>query len=149
LYVLEQNHDRDAAPVEERGLAIVFVSGATGPPGTAGTVAASVAASESLSSNGSSAYGALTTPGPSVTVTVPASGRVLVGVTSAMTGNAAATSCLMSYAITGATTAAASDANAVILAGSAVQRASATSVLSLTAGSTTFTAQYRTQGRAT
>jgi hypothetical protein len=110
-------------------------------------VAGSVATSESLSSNGSSAYGALATPGPSATVTVPASGRVLVGVTSAMTGNAAATSCLMSYAITGANTAAALDANAVILAGSAVQRASATSVLSgLTAGSTTFTAQYRTQG---
>jgi hypothetical protein len=72
---------------------------------------------------------------------------VLVGVTSAMTGNAAATSCLMSYVITGANTAAALDANAVILAGSAVQRASATSVLSgLTAGSTTFMAQYKTQG---
>jgi hypothetical protein len=53
----------------------------------------------------------------------------------------------MSYAVSGAKAAAAVDANAVILAGAAVERASATSVLSgLTAGSTTFTAQYRTHG---
>jgi hypothetical protein len=61
-----------------------------------------------------------------------------------MQGNANATSCLMSFSATGVT---AADSNAVILAGSALQRASATSVISgLTPGSNTFTAKYRNQG---
>jgi hypothetical protein len=121
------------------------IRGPTGPPGTAGTVANAVATAESTSST---TYVNLTTAGPSVTVIVPASGRVLVSVTTATTGNSASTSCLMSFAASGGNTVAASDANAVILAGQALQRASATSVLGgLAAASTTFTAQYRVAGQ--
>jgi hypothetical protein len=100
-----------------------------------------VAASESTTLT---AYGDLTTPGPSVTVVVPASGTVLVSVTAQMDGNANSTSCLMSFKIGAA---GASDANAVILAGSAIQRASANALLTgLAPGSTTFTAVYRADG---
>jgi hypothetical protein len=53
----------------------------------------------------------------------------------------------MSYAETGANTVAAADANAMILSGSTLQRASASSVLSgLAAGSTTFTGKYKLAG---
>jgi hypothetical protein len=100
-----------------------------------------VAAAESTASP---TYTALTTPGPSVTAVVPASGKVLVSVAAAMIGNSSSTSCVMSYSIDGAP---ASDANAVILGEQDVQRASAISVLTgLTPGSHTFTAMYRDQG---
>jgi hypothetical protein len=53
----------------------------------------------------------------------------------------------MSFVASGANTVAASDANAVILSGSTLQRASASSVLSsLTPGSTTFTGKYKLAG---
>lgn len=82
----------------------------------------------------------------------PASGNVLVSVTSAMVGNSGSTSCEMSYTVTGASRRPASDTTAVILAaqtgGQAVQRASAASLLTgLTPGTTTLTAVYRAQGQ--
>jgi hypothetical protein len=92
-------------------------------------------------------YGDLTTVGPSITLPVPATGRVLITVTSGMTSNSPSTSCYMSFAGTGANAIAASDANAVILAAAQLQRSSATSILSgLAPGSTTFTAKYRVTG---
>jgi hypothetical protein len=120
------------------------VRGPTGPAGTAGTVANSVAASETSTLT---AYGDLATIGPSITLPVPASGRVLITVSSQMLGSSASTSCFMSFVATGANSIAAADANAVILAAGSVQRASATDVLSgLAPGSTTFTAKYRVSG---
>ena len=81
-----------------------------------------------------------------MTVNVPASGTGLVSVTGAMIGDSSATSCEMSYTVSGASTRPASANTAVTLAGKALQRASATSLLTgLTPGSTTFTAQYRAQ----
>ncbi|HEY6836436.1 MAG TPA: hypothetical protein VI142_08180 [Gaiellaceae bacterium] len=98
-------------------------------------------------SDTSTAYGDLGTVGPSITLPVPSTGRVLITVTAQMVGNASSTSCYMSFAASGANTISATDANAVILAAGSVQRSSATSVLSgLTLGSTTFTAKYRVTG---
>jgi hypothetical protein len=107
-------------------------------------VANSVAASEATTSL---AYVDLTTIGPAVTLTVPASGRVLVSVTSGMTGSSGSVSCFMSFATTGANSVAAADANSVTLASGTLQRASASSVLSgLTPGSTTFTGKFKREG---
>jgi len=118
--------------------------GPTGPAGTAGAVAASTAATEST---GSLTYVDLTTVGPTTAVTIPASGRVLVSVTAAELGNASSTACFMSFAGTGANTITPVDANALIQAGSAQQRASATAVLTgLTPGATTLTAKYKVSG---
>jgi hypothetical protein len=64
-----------------------------------------------------------------------------------MTGSSGAVSCSMSFAASGANTFAATDANAVTLSSGTLQRASASSVLTLpTAGSTTFTAMYKREG---
>jgi hypothetical protein len=107
-------------------------------------VASSVAASELTTSL---AYVDLATVGPAVTLTVPASGRVLVSVTSGMTGSSGSVSCFMSFAATGASSVAAVDANSVTLASSTLQRASASSVLSgLTPGATTFTGKFKREG---
>ena len=96
----------------------------------------------------STTFGPLATPGPSVTVEVPASGDVLISVTAAMIGNAASTSCEMSFTVSGASTRPASDATVVVLAAQTLQRASATSLLTgLTPGTTTFTAVYRAEGQ--
>ena len=67
-------------------------TGAQGPPGpggTAGTVADSVAATAATPSL---TYADLTTVGPTVTLPIPVSGRVLVSVTSGMTGSSGAVS---------------------------------------------------------
>jgi len=70
-----------------------------------------------------------------------------VSVTSAALGNASSTACFVSFAGTGANVITAVDANAMIQAGSAQQRASATTILSgLTPGSTTLTAKYKVTG---
>jgi hypothetical protein len=107
-------------------------------------VAASVPASELTASL---TYADLATVGPAVTLTVPASGRVLVSVTSGMTGSSGAVSCFMSFATTGANITAASDANSVTLASGTLQRASASAVLSgLAPGSTTFTGKFKREG---
>jgi hypothetical protein len=64
-----------------------------------------------------------------------------------MTGSSGAVSCYVSFATSGANSAAAVDANAVTLASGTLQRASASAVLSgLTPGGATFTAKYRREG---
>jgi hypothetical protein len=100
-----------------------------------------------VESTTSLAYVDLTTVGPTTSVTIPASGRVFVSLTASEIGNASSTACFMSFAGTGANTITASDANALIQAGSAQQRASATAVLiGLTPGATTLTAKYKVSG---
>jgi hypothetical protein len=95
----------------------------------------------------STTYTDLATPGPAVTVTVPASGKVLVSVTSGMKNSNASNPTFMSFAVSGATTQAATDTRALSLLGNNFQQASASFVLTgLTPGSTTFTAKYRTDG---
>jgi hypothetical protein len=86
---------------------------------------------------------ASTEKGPSVELTVPASGRVLVSVTAGMVGSTGSTSCFMGFEVLPGPTPA-SDANALILAGNATQKASASFVVNgLTAGAHTFEAKYR------
>ncbi len=83
-------------------------------------------------------------------MTIPASGRVLVSVTSGMQATNGSTSMFMSLAVTGASTMAATDARALILLGNNLQQSSASFVLSgLTPGSNTFTAQYKVAGSGT
>jgi hypothetical protein len=73
--------------------------------------------------------------------------RALVTVTSGVKCNSASTSGFMSFVVSGGTTLAASDTRALILAGSALQQASAQFVIPLSAiTSTTFTAQYKVVG---
>jgi hypothetical protein len=112
-------------------------STATGPPGTAGTTAASVAATVTTTST---TYTGLT-GGPTVTVTIPASGNALVIVTAAEFGSQGGSTAFMSFT---AGAQAASDARALAVAGNDLTRASATSLVNgLTPGPVTFTAQYR------
>jgi hypothetical protein len=89
----------------------------------------------------------LATVGPAVTVVVPVSGRVLISVTAGIETSNNNGSGFMSFAMSGANTAAAptDDSTALNQVGNDFQKASASFVLSgLTAGSTTFTAVYRT-----
>jgi hypothetical protein len=96
----------------------------------------------------STTYTDLTTVGPSVTVTIPASGNALVTVTGSLTDSASAGQANMGFAISGASTQAATDTRAFVVKSGGAQlilvQGSATFFLSgLTAGSTTFTAKYR------
>jgi hypothetical protein len=108
-------------------------------------VAANITASESTSST---SYTNLTTAGPTLTnFPVPASGKVLITVTTGMQGSQGGSSCFMSFTGSGANSIAASDINALILGGNNLQRASASFVLTgLTAGNTTLTSQYKAAG---
>jgi hypothetical protein len=89
----------------------------------------------------------LATPGPAVTLDVPASGRVLVSVTAGIATSTGSGSGFMSFTMTGANDlpAPTDDSTALNQVGNNFQKASATFVLSgLAPGSTTFTAVYRT-----
>lgn len=96
----------------------------------------------------STSYTDLTTSGPAVTVTTGTKALVIV---TAMCRNSVVSAvgrAYMSYAVSGATTIAASDQTAIkIGSGSATPsldcRFSAASLVTLTAGSNTFTAKYR------
>lgn len=107
--------------------------------------AATVATSQTTSS---ASYTDLATAGPAVTVTTGT--KALVIVTTAFRDTGGTNNLAwMSYAVSGATTVAASDANAVAMISVNISkqnaRMSAASVVTLTAGSNTFTAKYRTQ----
>lgn len=110
-----------------------------------------------LESVGSATYVDMTTAGPTVTVTIGPSGRAIVWLAAAnqVTDNTAGNSNLglMSFAVSGASTLAASDDRSVRLqadvaggAGQLIVDASVGTCLlvtGLTAGSNTFTAKYR------
>lgn len=113
-------------------------TGATGPAGTSGAAQADVAPLELTSSR---SFTDLTTIGPSVTVSVPASGRVLVTVTAFLGGTASTAT--MSFTSTGGS------GNVTASVARSVQaitpmRCSATYLVSgLSTGNHTFTATYR------
>jgi hypothetical protein len=114
-------------------------------------VAASVATAETTTSP---TYTDLATTGPAVTATIsattPGSGRALVSVTSGTQATNGSTSMFMSFAVSGATTMAATDTRALVLLGNNLQQASASFVVTgLNAGSTTFTAKYKVSGSGT
>jgi hypothetical protein len=122
-------------------------SWATAGPSIPANDAATVATSQTTTST---SYTDLATAGPAVTVTTGT--KALVIVTAYGTPPAAASNTMyMSYGVTGATTSAAVDTRAVAWfqtdnGQGQAHRASAASVVTLTAGSNTFTAKYRITG---
>jgi hypothetical protein len=113
-------------------------------------VAESVATAQGTASG---TYVNLATTGPSVTLTVPESGRALVSVTAGMFGSTGNSSCYVGFEVTeGATVVKAPvDANALILAGPTQQQTSASFVITgLKPGaSVTIQAKYRTSDEKT
>ena len=107
--------------------------------------AALVSANESTSS---SSYGDLTTVGPSVTVTCGTT--VLISIYSSLQSITASALPHMSYAISGSTTVAAADAQAVSFqsatAGQSARIGMTFLRTGMTPGSNTFTAKYRANG---
>lgn len=90
----------------------------------------------------STSYGDLATPGPQVTVDTGRRAIVVLGAN--IDGVAGSAAGLMSFAVSGATTLAASDNNAVSTTTGAVERQANFLVLTgLNPGSNTFTAKYR------
>jgi hypothetical protein len=103
---------------------------------------------------GSTTYTNLTTPGPSVTVVVPASGRVLIALTAGIFTSTGGGLGYMSFTCSVVAlpdcTAVGSDVTALNLLGNNRQKATASFVLSgLTPGPITFTAIYRSSGPGT
>jgi hypothetical protein len=95
----------------------------------------------------STTYTNLATTGPAVTVTTGT--QAIVIVTVSVNNDTASATSRADFAVSGATTRAASDTTALIHASAIANagvRATATTFLSLTAGSNTFTVQYRTNG---
>ncbi|SIJ39372.1 Uncharacterised protein [Mycobacteroides abscessus subsp. bolletii] len=116
----------------------------TGTP--ARVVSGTVATAQGTSST---AYVDLTTPGPSVTLNVPASGEVTIDVSAAYSsGGAAAQTGYMGCALSGANTRAATDATAAygrtVTAGLYGTLARRIHLTGLTPGTTTFKAVYKT-----
>lgn len=111
-------------------------------PAEFSTAVAIVTTSESTTSTG---FTDLTTPGPAVTVTVGASGKVKV--TLSCQFDPSSSYMRMAVALSGANTVAAPAGNAILIAtpGSAYIRVSKVAILTgLAAGSTTFTVKYNT-----
>jgi hypothetical protein len=95
----------------------------------------------------STTYTDLTTAGPAVTVTIGASGKAIVTVTASETNSSNTGQSNMGFAISGATTRAAADTQALSLLNSGnlhptIQSSATFFVTGLTAGSTIFTAKY-------
>lgn len=88
-------------------------------------------------------YTDLATVGPAVTVTIGSTGKALVGLYSALS-NASGNFALCSYAVSGATTVAAADAQSLQTNTTSDIRMGASLLhTGLNAGSTTFTMKYR------
>lgn len=94
----------------------------------------------------STSFVALTSPGPAVTVTT---GTKAIVITSVTVQNTINEFCLMSYQVTGSTTISATDATGIAHTSStanATHQSSLVDLVTLNAGSNTFTAQYRVSG---
>jgi hypothetical protein len=116
-----------------------FILGAYGAPDLSGTQGATVVTSQTTAST---TYTNLATPGPAVTVLTGT--RALVTVSAVISTSVALDASVMSYAVSGSTTIAASDNNGAQARTAQLVSASATSMVTgLTPGSNTFTAQYR------
>jgi hypothetical protein len=105
---------------------------------------ATVATAETTTST---SYTDLTTAGPAVTVTTGT--KALVIVTAQLRHTIDTGDSFMAYAVSGATTTAATDTTSLIISDVVTanpNRASAASVITVTAGSNTFTAKYRSGG---
>lgn len=120
---------------------------ALGAQGTISAVSAFVATSESTAST---SYADLTTTTDTVTVTVGSSGNVLVVLFANISGGAANMTNYMGFAVSGANTISAADAQAVMYqsytAASQGSVGATFLITGLSAGSTTFKAKYRVIG---
>lgn len=106
----------------------------------AGGAGAQVATTETTTTTAS--YGDLTTVGPAVTVTTGTHAIVMISFQGS--NNTGSDGCLMSFAISGATTLAAADNNSACVISTSTNSGSTIITLSgLTAGSNTFTAKYK------
>ena len=114
------------------------------PSAAPASASATVATNDAIAS---ATYGDLPSAGPAVTITTGTKALVIV---TAYLENDGAGQAFMGYAVSGATTIAATDTTALVKAASGNYRMSAVSRLSsLTAGSNTFTAKYRRTGSGT
>ena len=116
------------------------------PPGgspTSGTAAVSTGQSTT-----STSYTDLATAGPAVTITTGT--KALVIVTARISSSLSSYNAYMGFAVTSASSVAASDDNALWAQGTAAYRASMTTLVTgLTAGSNIFTAKYRAESGST
>ena len=111
---------------------------ATPASGAPASATATVATSQQTTS---STFTDLATSGPAVTLTTGTKALVIVSSLLKNTSNSYASA--MSYAVTGASSVSASETNSLYnVVGSGSFRASAASIVTLTAGSNTFTAKY-------
>ncbi len=103
---------------------------------------------DTTETTGSTSFGDLATAGPAVTVTTGTECWVVVGCN--MANNTAGQFCFMSFAVSGATTAAAADNDALGYESSValdqIAASRVTLVTGLTAGSNTFTAKFKVTG---
>lgn len=93
--------------------------------------------------------GTLTGPSTGPTVTATSGDKAIVGVYSYVRNTVAGQSALASYAVSGATTRASTDADAVLSVGDgtvAIQATCTTASFFMTPGSNTFTMQFRVSG---
>lgn len=135
----------ETAPAKATVAGTLFVSDGVNSiaervPSTAG-----VTTSESTTS---AAYTDVATPGPAVTVTTGT--RAIVAVTSIVQNSSASQNSYASYAVSGASSIAATDDRAVIITAAAINQtlrgAAVYMETGLTAGSNTFTMKYRVTG---
>ncbi|MEA2703910.1 MAG: hypothetical protein QOD63_1855 [Actinomycetota bacterium] len=107
-------------------------------------VGAVVATNETTTSTG---YANLATAGPAVTVIIGATGKALVSLHSAVANATGSLASYYGFAVSGATTLAASDATAIgftaPVANGGIRTGTTILLTGLAAGSTTFTAKYR------
>lgn len=123
---------------------VLTVAGGVPSWATLSTAAAnSVATVATAQTTTSTSYTDLATAGPAITLTTGT--KALVIVSAAVRNSSAGVSSYMSFAVSGATTIAANDANAYLTFETDYDKSSfAIIITGLTAGSNTFTAKYRT-----
>jgi hypothetical protein len=125
-------------------------NGTTASWGAVSAVPASATATVATSQTSTAtSYSDLATAGPAVTVTTGT--KALVIVTALISDNTSGRQTFVDFAVSGATTRAATDNTALLFeqtGGSNNQelRASTSTIVTLTAGSNTFTAKYKTSG---
>ena len=100
----------------------------------------------------STSYTDLATAGPAVTAVVSPSGSVLIMLTAKLSNSNANRTCWMGFAVSGATTVAAADAQSLNFisanADASAQFTATYLITGLTAGSNTFTAKYKASNNA-
>jgi hypothetical protein len=132
----------ETAPAKSTTAGQIFVSTGTNEIAARLPAFASVATNQSTAST---SYVDLATPGPSVTATTGT--RAMVFIQARMENTVDTSQTFSSFAVSGASTIAASDTNAILLdgvpLGNSMRFGCMTFISSLTAGSNTFTMKYR------